>query len=217
MLMHNALTPESLLLGGLLGYLIGSIPFAYIIMRRKSGIDIRKHGSGNVGALNAFEVSGEKSIGRTVLALDMLKGFLPVLIFELLGDSSSLIVLIPALVLGHCYPVWLGFRGGRGLATAAGALLLVSPGVVVLWGVVYLLGRRMQDNVHFASVLATCVAIILLLLIPVNLISSVTLPFSGHGQLGAQLVLSISLALLIILSRLIGPFWSFVRQRNSEE
>lgn len=217
MLMHNALSPESLLLGGLLGYLIGSIPFAYIIMRRKSGIDIRKHGSGNVGALNAFEVSGEKSIGRTVLALDMLKGFLPVLIFELLGDSSSLLILIPALVLGHCYPVWLGFRGGRGLATAAGALLLVFPGVVVLWGVTYLLGRRIQDDVHFASVLATCVAIILLLLVPVEMISSATLPFSGLGQLGGQLVLSISLALLIILSRLIGPFWTFVKQRNSEE
>lgn len=215
--MHNSLTPESLLLGGLLGYLIGSIPFAYIIMRRKSGIDIRKHGSGNVGALNAFEVSGAKSIGQTVLALDMLKGFLPVLVFELLGDSSPLIVLIPALVLGHCFPVWLGFRGGRGLATAAGALLLVSPGVVVLWGVVYLLGRRMQDNVHFASVLATCVTLILLLLIPVEMISSATLPFSGLGQLGAQLLLSISLALLIILSRLIGPFWAFVKQRNSEE
>ena len=74
------LSLQSLLLGGIAGYLIGSIPSAYLITKWKTGIDLRKEGSKNIGARNAFEVTGNKSIGSIVLVMDLLKGLLPVLV-----------------------------------------------------------------------------------------------------------------------------------------
>jgi glycerol-3-phosphate acyltransferase PlsY len=209
-----SLSPESLLLGGLLGYLIGSIPFAFIITKRKAGLDIRQHGSRNVGARNAFDITGQKSIGRTVLALDLLKGLLPVLVFEYLGLSAPLIALLPALVLGHCYPVWLGFRGGRGLATAAGAMLLVSPALLFLWCLAYLLGNRIKDHVHFGSIFATGLALAAVLLVPIDILGATTLAFSGLAEHAPQLFISLLLVLLIILSRHIEPFFALVKGRS---
>ncbi|MDP4198175.1 MAG: glycerol-3-phosphate acyltransferase [Bacteroidota bacterium] len=211
------LSPQSLLLGGLTGYMIGSIPFAYIVTKRRTGMDIRKYGTGNVGAANTLQVTGQRTIARTVLVLDMLKGFLPVAVFELLGLSAPLVVLLPALILGHCYPVWLGFRGGRGLATATGALLLVNPGAVFLWCVTYMIGKRIKPDIRFASILATGLALAVVLGLPADFLGRTTLPFSGLSDHGTQVFLSLSVVLLIILSRHIGPFLELIGVRNSGE
>jgi len=121
-----------LAIGIVLNYLIGSIPTAYIFGRLLKGIDIRQYGSGNVGATNAMRVLG-KGVGITVLALDIVKGFLPLL---LMGDffasgvrlSSEItyIILGVSCICGHNWTIFLNFKGGKGIATTLGVLLALS-------------------------------------------------------------------------------------------
>lgn len=109
------------------GYLLGSIPFAYLIGRRALGIDIRQHGSGNVGATNMWRVGGSK-LGALCLFLDLLKGVAPTaLALHYLGELPAIGAGIAAVV-GHMAPVWLKGSGGKGVATAAGIFLVLSPG-----------------------------------------------------------------------------------------
>ncbi len=123
----NGLTTPAvfpLLLGGLLGYLLGSIPTAFLLVRWKSRVDIRTSGSGNVGTLNSYQVSGSKVVGFIVLVADFLKGFFAVWgTTALLGSSFEATATAGVgSVLGHNFPFWLRFHGGRGLATAAGVM-----------------------------------------------------------------------------------------------
>jgi glycerol-3-phosphate acyltransferase PlsY len=200
------------LISGIVGYLIGSIPSAYIITKLKTGVDLRKEGSRNIGAMNAYEVTGKKSIGSLVLAADFLKGLLPVVVFELMGLSSALLVLMPALVLGHCYPVWLRFHGGRGLATAAGALLLVIPTAVIVWLLVYMLTKRVVNQVHIGATAATIAVGLLLWLLPASSIESATFSFSGLSNSIEPLKISISALILVILSRHVEPLLAYFRE-----
>jgi len=114
-----------------LGYLVGSVPFAYMLVRRR-GIDLREAGSGNVGAANVLRTSGP---GHAAIAmcLDALKGVLAVLIAQRLGGGAAVSVAAGfAAVIGHIYPVWLGFRGGKGVATAAGAFAVLAPWAMLI-------------------------------------------------------------------------------------
>ncbi|NTV45323.1 MAG: glycerol-3-phosphate acyltransferase [Chlorobiales bacterium] len=147
----------SLALLAVISYLIGSLPFAYILVRIKLRQDVRKIGTGNVGAMNSFEVTGSKFVGILVALLDGLKGVLAVFIAGQAFIDPTLAKMIATffVVLGHNYPVWLKFKGGRGLATAAGATAVFAPTIliswVVFWGVAYLYSR----NIHFANIWAT--------------------------------------------------------------
>ena len=129
-----------------LAYLLGSIPTSVWLGRALKGVDLREHGSGNAGATNAFRVLG-KGIGSAVLLLDMLKGFLAVnLAFmqtELSSGTEAWMVLRIGLgllaVLGHIFPLFAGFRGGKGVATVTGVALALHPyGALAAMGV-YLL------------------------------------------------------------------------------
>ena len=116
------------------GYLVGSFPTGYLLVKRKSNLDITVSGSGNAGAFNASVVTGSKVLGIAVGLIDGLKGAAAVLIGELLlpGFWGSAVGVLGA-VIGHNYPVWLRFKGGRGLATACGGLLLLGPSYVIVW------------------------------------------------------------------------------------
>ncbi len=122
------------------GYLCGSVPFGLLIARRFTGVDVRQQGSGNIGATNVARVVGKK-LGALVLALDALKGAAPVLAARLLvaGPWWHAAVALAA-VLGHVFPVWLRFKGGKGVATAAGVLAVLLPWSALagfgLWGLV---------------------------------------------------------------------------------
>ena len=108
-------------------YLLGSIPFGYLIVKERAGVDVRSVGSGNVGATNVLRVSG-KGPAIAVLLMDMAKGCFPVLVGRLLGVSSGVLAAVAvAAVLGHVFPIFLGFRGGKGVATAVGAFLALAP------------------------------------------------------------------------------------------
>lgn len=147
----------------LVSYLIGAIPWGYLIGKRH-GLDIRKLGSKNVGATNVTRVVGKWS-GRLCFLLDFLKGFIPVLVVTMLFDKETLFIaqIIAALstVIGHMFPVYLWFRGGKGISTAGGAILALAPysfGVAgIVWIVVYLLSRYVSlASIAAATVLPIC-------------------------------------------------------------
>lgn len=110
------------------GYLSGSIPWGLILYRIFKGDDIRKHGSGNIGATNVARNAGYK-IGIATLLLDIAKGLVPILVSRMAGlpdGSWTPAIVAVAAILGHMFPVWLGFKGGKGVATAAGVFFGLS-------------------------------------------------------------------------------------------
>ena len=108
-------------------YFVGTIPFAYIFVRWVTGRDVRREGSGNVGATNALRSAGWK-VGVTVTALDIAKGSLAVWAMMVFNPESAwLAAAVLAVVAGHCFPPWLLFRGGKGVATGFGAFLVIAP------------------------------------------------------------------------------------------
>jgi glycerol-3-phosphate acyltransferase PlsY len=128
-----------------LAYLLGSLPSAYIFVRAATGEDVRSKGTGNVGATNALRAAGWK-VGLAVTLFDVGKGVLPVWVMKMYNPESVwLAVSMLAAVVGHCYPVWLRFRGGKGVATALGAFLVIAPttafAAVGVWFVVLVVWR----------------------------------------------------------------------------
>jgi glycerol-3-phosphate acyltransferase PlsY len=123
------------------GYLAGSIPFGVLLARRFAGVDVRTVGSGNIGATNVARAGGKK-LGVVVLLLDTLKAVLPVLAARaLLGDRPGAQVWVVLVALaafcGHLFPVWLGFKGGKGVATGLGIFLVLSPWAALAGVVTY--------------------------------------------------------------------------------
>lgn len=110
----------------LVGYLLGSIPFALLLVRAAGKGDVRRVGSGNVGATNASRAAGWK-VGVAVMALDIGKGILAVILMSLLTRSPEWRAAAGlAAIVGHCFPVWLRFKGGKGMATAGGIFLMLA-------------------------------------------------------------------------------------------
>ncbi len=144
-----------------LAYLIGSIPSALIISKKYFGIDIRDYGSGNMGATNTFRVLGSK-YGTIVMALDILKGiaavelynFLPYYFSSELLRTNFMIGLGLSAVLGHVFPIYANFKGGKGVATLFGMLLAVQPVVAISCVGVFLLVLYLTRYVSLSSILA---------------------------------------------------------------
>ena len=127
-------------------YFVGSFPTAYIIAKLFKNIDIRKFGSGNPGATNVFRIVG-KTAGVSTLIIDFLKGFLPVFFTKILFENNLNLMILSgvASVSGHTWPIWLKFKGGKGVATGAGVIFALIPSVaifgVLTFGIVLLLSR----------------------------------------------------------------------------
>jgi len=126
----------------LVAYLCGSIPFGLLIARAKTGKDVRAVGSGNIGATNVARAAGRGAAAAT-LVLDAAKGLVPVLLASGPGWLPAACAI--SAVLGHCFPVWLRFRGGKGVATGLGVSLALAPwaalGGAATWAVLYRLYR----------------------------------------------------------------------------
>jgi len=120
----------------LLGYLLGSIPFGVILTRLAGAGDLRQIGSGNIGATNVLR-TGRKGLAAATLLLDALKGFAAVLIAALLFPGNALLAAAAAFI-GHCYPAWLGFKGGKGVATLMGIVLALHWPYGLIYAVVWL-------------------------------------------------------------------------------
>ena len=136
------------------GYLLGSVPFAFLLARR-SGVDIRVRGSGNVGATNVLRLTGTRH-GVVVLLLDMAKGTAVVWLAEMVGVGvATRAAAGVAAVVGHVYPVWLRFHGGKGVAVAAGVFSMLAPAVTAAAAVVFALVVWVTRYVSLGSVVAT--------------------------------------------------------------
>lgn len=135
-------------------YLLGSIPFGYLIVRRKIGADIRQTGSGGTGATNVSRRAG-KAAGVLTLLLDAAKGCAAVLIAKAAGGDDWLIAAAAlAALVGHIFPVWLGFRGGKGIATGVGIFLVLAPLAVVCAGVIFVAIVAITRYVSLGSIIA---------------------------------------------------------------
>jgi acyl phosphate:glycerol-3-phosphate acyltransferase len=135
------LTGFLLVLGG---YLLGSVPTGFLA-GRASGVDVRRVGSGNIGTANVLRAAGKWAAVSTMLG-DMLKGLVPVVVARLITEDNWLVAVVAlAAIVGHCFPVFLGFRGGKGVATGAGTSIGLAPvvgiGLFAFWWAVVLVSR----------------------------------------------------------------------------
>ena len=143
----------------IVAYLLGSIPFGYLIVRAMQGADVRETGSGGTGATNVSRRAG-KFAGVITLALDAAKGALAVLLARwLLAENFGINWWVAAAaiiaVFGHCFPVWLGFRGGKGVATGVGVFLSLYPLAVACAAVIFILVVALTRYISLGSILAT--------------------------------------------------------------
>ena len=142
----------------IIAYLIGSIPFGYLIVRHKVGDDIRETGSGGTGATNVSRRAG-KAAGVFTLLLDALKGSVAVLVARVLlnhGPGADWFVAAAAVatLLGHIFPVWLGFRGGKGVATGVGIFVILAPVALLCAGVLFVALVSLTRYVSLGSMMA---------------------------------------------------------------
>ncbi|MGI6413739.1 MAG: glycerol-3-phosphate 1-O-acyltransferase PlsY [Syntrophomonadaceae bacterium] len=137
----------------LLSYIIGSISFSYIFSKVLKGHDIRKHGSGNLGATNVLRTTG---LPAALLALggDLLKGILGAFLGMMLGGESLAAACGLATVVGHCFPIFFGLRGGKGVATAAGVIIFLLPKIFIILAVTFAIVVMVTRYVSLASITA---------------------------------------------------------------
>ena len=207
-----------------LAYLIGSIPTAVWVSKWVYGIDIREHGSGNAGATNAFRILGTKA-GSGVMLADMMKGFIAVKlsIFSAFPWTSEPFVNLQiflglAAVIGHIFPIWADFRGGKGIATLFGMILSIQPIVAVSLVVVFMLMLFITRYVSLSSITASIAFPLLILFI-----------FNAHAQELSYRLFAIATAFLVVLthhkniSRLLSgnenkvPLFRKKRTRDTEQ
>lgn len=164
-----------------LAYLAGSIPFGLVVGKVFYGVDVRQHGSGNVGTTNVFRVLGKKA-GVAVLICDMLKGYIPAALAAALFDPWAAVFIAAAPVVGHIYSIFLKGRGGKGIATGAAVVLALVPLVFAIILVVWIVLLLTTRYVSVASLVAA-------FLVPVLTISlDEPLPYKIAGVLVAVIV-----------------------------
>lgn len=157
------MTPALLVLAA---YLIGAFPTSYVVGRAARGIDLREHGSGNLGATNAFRVLGWKA-ATPIFILDILKGFAPAFFFPRIDGRDAVVWALAygaAAIVGHVFSIYVRFKGGKGVATGAGVFLALAPmavlgGLVVWAGLVLATGYVSLGSVAAAAALPVMVAL----------------------------------------------------------
>jgi glycerol-3-phosphate acyltransferase PlsY len=188
-----------LVLSSFLGYLIGSIPTAFLLVRWKSNVDIRQVGSGNVGALNSLLVTGSKLVGGLVLLIDLAKGGAAVLLAStLFGAFDAEAAAGASAIVGHNYPLWLGWKGGRGLATAAGVMLIISWPVVGIWGGLWVLGFGLTKDVNVGSAIASAGGLLGSVFVPDALLAEL-------AETPAEFRIFLVILFVLILMKLMAP------------
>lgn len=184
------------LISSTIGYLLGSFPSAFVLLKKTRGTDITKEGSGNVGAMNSFEVTNSKLIGISVFLLDFLKGIASVLIPKFIFPDEFIYPAISLLfaVFSHCYNPWLNFKGGRGLSTAAGGAAFLFPFLLGVWAVLWAIVYVMRKNIILANISST-----LLSLFVVFGTSDIAVKYAFPQPVNSGLLLLVSSAVLIVI------------------
>lgn len=184
-----------------LAYLLGSIPFGVLIARRRAKVDLRKCGSGKIGATNVLRTVGRKA-AATVALLDVSKGVLAVILAGLIISTEYVLVdgykvwwLLPsaqalaalAAVAGHIWPVFLKFRGGRGVATFFGGLIALSPAAAIFGGEVLILGAGLTRYMSLGSIAGAVGTYAIL--VPLTLLNGFPIEYLLYGLLGTVIVI----------------------------
>jgi glycerol-3-phosphate acyltransferase PlsY len=164
-----------------LAYLVGAIPFGLIVGKVFYGVDVRQHGSGNVGSTNVFRVLGKRA-GVAVMALDILKGYVPAALAAALFHPWYAIFIAAAPVVGHIYSVFLKGSGGKGVATGAGVVLALVPLAFVICFINWITLIIVTRYVSVASLTVACLVPVLVILL------DVPLPYQIAGVLVAMIV-----------------------------
>jgi glycerol-3-phosphate acyltransferase PlsY len=201
------------LVSSIIGYVLGSFPTAYLILKSSKGMDITKFGTGNVGAMNAFDVSKSKILGLLVFLIDALKGLLSVYIILLifpLNFSNAAISLVFS-VFSHCYNPWIGFKGGRGLATATGGSLILFPFLFFLWCLIWIGIYLIKKDVIWANFIATVSSMVTVMLFIENVIQ---FAFPKPSTETTLLFFSTTL-LIIILTKHFEPFFDLLKNKEN--
>jgi glycerol-3-phosphate acyltransferase PlsY len=183
----------------ILGYLLGSIPFGVIISRRVAKTDVRQHGSGKIGATNVLRTAGRKAAIAAV-ALDLLKGALAVTFAGLIVGNGYLVVgdigfgrLVAqclaalAAVAGHIWPVFLKFRGGRGVATFMGGLVALCPPAAIFGGEIFIIGAGLSGYASLGSIAGAVGTYTIL--VPLTIMNRFPIEYLGYALLGGVLVI----------------------------
>lgn len=200
------------LISSLIGLLLGSFPTAFLFLKKYKNLDITSEGSGNVGAMNALTVTKSKFIGIAVLLIDALKGLLSVylvLLFLPIDFVYPALALLFA-VFSHCFNPWLKFKGGRGLATAAGGSALVFPFLLVVWLGVWAVSYIVKKDIIFANLWATLMSVIIVF-------SSDKLAYKyafPHPESTAALILFSTSLMLIIFVKHIDPLRELINDKK---
>ncbi len=183
----------------IIGYLLGSIPFGLLISRRAGGVDIRQYGSGRTGTTNVLRTAGKKA---AVLAafLDILKGVLAVVFAGLIVGKSYLVIgdfalgiLIAqvlaglAAIVGHIWPIFLKFRGGRGVATFIGGMVALYPPAGIFGGGILLIGAGLTRYASLGSIAGVVGAYIIL--VPLTIVGGLPMEYLAYALVGAVLII----------------------------
>jgi acyl phosphate:glycerol-3-phosphate acyltransferase len=197
----------------ILGYILGSIPFAFILVKMVIKKDILIEGTGNVGAMNSYEISGKKWIGFGVFFLDAIKGLAAVLLADIITNNNVYGISLAGAfaIIGHNYSVFLKFKGGRGLATAVGVLVLISPITVLTWLIIweigfYLLGK----DIHTGNLLATILTPVVAFFYPASMLNY--LFCIGYSDIDLLRYFIIAVCFLIFIKHL-GPLKDLLSQK----
>ena len=200
------------LISAVIGYALGSIPTAYLILKKKQNEDITTKGTGNVGAHNLYEVTNSKILGIVVMVIDIAKGVLSALIpIFILGD----IFIFPAIasifaIFAHCFNPTIGFKGGRGLATAAGISIVIFPYLMVVWIVLWILFYILKKDILFGNIAAIIMtAIVFFTTTDIAIKYANPAPESTSG-----LVLFMTAVLVIIFIRHIEPLKDLISSKR---
>ena len=182
-----------------LGYLLGSIPFGVLISRRMTKVDVRQYGSGKTGATNVLRTAGKKA-AVAVVALDILKGVLAVTFARLIVGDGYLVVggfalgaLVAqclaalAAIAGHIWPVFLGFRGGRGMATFLGGLVALCPPAAIFGGEVLIIGAGLTRYASLGSIAGAVGTYAIL--VPLTILNGFPIEYLGYALIGAILII----------------------------
>ncbi len=197
------------------GYITGSLPTAYLLLKITHGADIRNEGSGNVGAMNYFSATGSKKYGFLVFLIDFLKGILSVVIVYFFIEKSVLLcgISLVSAVFSHCHSPWINFKGGKGLATAAGGALLISPLVLAGWALFWSIFYSFLKNINKSNVLATLIlwffCVIFAEHFPVFIFSN------PPGN--SEFIILVSILFFIILSKHFAPLRCIIENKKFEE
>ena len=164
-------------------YLLGSFPSALVIGKTFYQKDIRQYGSGNLGSTNAFRVLGKKG-GTIVFILDVLKGGLAVLAAMYLGATIHPLIISMFALIGHIYPIFANFKGGKAVATSAGIILFYSPLLFITLFIIFVISLKIWKMVSLSSTIISIAAVLIV--------------WFGHYDLTAKIMFTLFAAMIII-------------------